>query len=101
MSSGKGYVFAIADGSEFYIPDAVHIERDDELFLFADDEQAAQAAERDGVHLIYGMEHVPDGVYVDTPENREVIQKNLEAYPEYKKVADAPQTGDMIRGLEL
>ncbi len=101
MSSGKGYVFAIADGSEFYIPDAVHIERDDELFLFADDEQAAQAAERDGVRLIYGMEHVPDGVYVDTPENREVIQKNLEAYPEYKKVADAPQTGDMIRGFEL
>ncbi len=101
MSSGKGYVFAIADGSEFYIPDAVHIERDDELFLFADDEQAAQAAERDGVRLIYGMEHVPDGVYVDTPENREVIQKNLEAYPEYKKVADAPQTGDMIRSFEL
>ena len=101
MSSGKGYVFAIADGSEFYIPDAVHIERDDELFLFADDEQAAQAAERDGVRLIYGMEHVPDGVYVDTPENREVIQKNLEAYPEYKKVVDAPQTGDMIRGFEL
>ena len=101
MSSEKGYVFAIADGSEFYIPDAVHIERDDELFLFADDEQAAQAAERDGVRLIYGMEHVPDGVYVDTPENREVIQKNLEAYPEYKKVVDVPQTGDMIRGLEL
>ncbi len=101
MSSEKGYVFAIADGSEFYIPDAVHIERDDELFLFADDEQAAQAAERDGVRLIYGMEHVPDGVYVDTPENREVIQKNLEAYPEYKKVVDAPQTGDMIRGFEL
>lgn len=101
MSGEKGYVFAIADGSEFYIPDAVHIERDDELFLFADDEQAAQAAERDGVRLIYGMEHVPDGVYVDTPENREVIQKNLEAYPEYKKVVDVPQTGDMIRGLEL
>ncbi len=101
MSSEKGYVFAIAVGSEFYIPDAVHIERDDELFLFADDEQAAQAAERDGVRLIYGMEHVPDGVYVDTPENREVIQKNLEAYPEYKKVVDVPQTGDMICGLEL
>ena len=101
MSGEKGYVFAIADGSEFYIPDAVHIERDDELFLFADDEQAAQAAERDGVRLIYGMEHVPDGVSVDTPENREVIQKNLEAYPEYKKVVDVPQTGDMIRGLEL
>ena len=101
MSGEKGYVFAVADGSEFYIPDAVHIERDDELFLFADDEQAAQVAERDGVRLIYGMEHVPDGVYVDTPENREVIQKNLEAYPEYKKVADAPQTGDMIRGFEL
>ena len=101
MSGEKGYVFAIADGSEFYIPDAVHIERDDELFLFADDEQAAQAAERDGVRLIYGMEHVPDGVYVDTPENREVIQKNLEAYPEYKKVVDVPQTGDMIRGFEL
>ena len=79
----------------------MHIARDDELFLFDDDEQAARAAERDGVRLIYGMEYVPDGVYLDTPENREVIWKNLEAYPEYKKVVDAPQNGDMIRGFEL
>ncbi len=94
MSGGKGYVLAVADGSEFYIPDAVHIERDDEAFRFADDAEAAKAAEQDGVRLIYGMEHVPDGVYVDTPENREIIQKNLEAYPAYKTAADTPQTGE-------
>ena len=49
---GCGYVFAIADGSDFYIPNALHVERDDELFLFADDEDAAQAAEAAGVPLI-------------------------------------------------
>ena len=36
--AGSGYVFAAADGSEFYIPGALHVERDDELFLFASDE---------------------------------------------------------------
>lgn len=93
----KGYVFALAENSSFYIPNALHVERDDELFLFADDEEAAQAAERDGVQLIYGMEDVPDGVYLDTPENRTAILDSLEKHPEYRNVAaadkQAPEMG--------
>lgn len=73
----SGYVIAIADGSEFYIPNALHVERDDELWIYKDDEEAARAAEREGVKLIFGMEHVPDGVYLDTPENRTVILREL------------------------
>ena len=83
-TQGKGYVFAAADGSDFYIPDALHIERDDELFLYEDDAEAARAAEQEGVRLIHGMDGVPDGVYLDTPENREVIQTALEQFPEYR-----------------
>lgn len=31
------------------------------------------------------MEGVPNGVYIDTEENRESIRKSLKKYPEYKK----------------
>ena len=97
MSGEKGYVLALADNSEFYIPNALHVERNDELFLYEDDEEATRAAERDGVRLIYGMDDVPDGVYVDTPENRAAIQEGLEKYPEYRTVAAAEnsQTPEM------
>lgn len=83
-TDGTGYVLAIAGNSDFYIPDALHVERDDDLFLYADDEAAAAAAERDGVRLIHGMDGVPDGVYLDTPENREIIKAALENFPEYR-----------------
>ena len=40
-----------------------------------DDAEAARAAERDGVRLVYGIPFVEDGVYVDTPENRAVLER--------------------------
>ena len=98
--AGSGYVFAVADGSEFYIPGALHVERDDELFLFADDEEAALAAERDGFPLIRGMEDVPDGVYLDTEENRAAILLGLREHPEYRTathtVEQGPQMGPAL-----
>lgn len=82
----KYFVIAVSDDSEFYIPEAEHIERNDEYMLVNDDIEASAIAEhRFGVKLIYGMRFVPDGVYVDTPENRKIIKKALELYPEYKK----------------
>lgn len=84
---GKGYVFAVAEFSGFYIPDALHVERDDDLMIYETDDAAAKAAEQDGIKLIYGMEHIPDGVYLDTPENRAAIACGLEQHPEYKDVA--------------
>lgn len=89
----KGYAIALADGSQFYIPGAEHIERVDELGIYDDDKKASRAAERDGIKLIYGMEGVPDGVYVDTPENRKVIQEGLAKWPEYRKVAEEYNKG--------
>ena len=98
--AGSGYVFAVADGSEFYIPGALHVERDDGLFLFDDDQETALAAERDGFPLIRGMDGVPDGVYLDTEENRAAILLGLQKYPEYRTVAhpveQEPNTGPAL-----
>lgn len=82
----KGYVLAYADNSSFYIPGVIHVERDDSLMLCEDDEAASALAEKDGIRLISGMAGVPDGVYIDTPENRAAIVAGLEKYPEYKNV---------------
>ena len=84
MENNKSYVIAVADGSTFYIPEALHIERNDELMLAANDVQASIEAELDGIKLIYGMEGVPDRVYIDTLDNRDIIIKMLNKYPEYK-----------------
>ena len=76
----KGYVIAATEDSDSYISGALHIERDDGLHVYTNDEEAAKAAERDGVKLIYGMPFVPDGVYIDTPENREAIAHSFEQH---------------------
>lgn len=81
---GKGYGIFIAEGSSFYIPQAEHIEKIDEDNLFSDDEEACKQAEKDGVKLIYNMEGIPDGVYIDTIQNRDILIKALEQHPEYK-----------------
>lgn len=81
----NSWLFAYANESEFYIPNALHIERNDDLMLVEGDEQASKEAEKAGISLIYGLEGVPDGVYVDTEENRAIITKMLIIYPEYKK----------------
>ena len=60
----KGYVPAYADNSSFYIPGVLHVERDDSRMLCEDDEAASVLAEEDGIRLVYGMEGVPDGVYI-------------------------------------
>ena len=81
----SSWLLIYATGSEFYIPNALHIERNDELMLVEDDEQASKEAEKAGIPLIYDMENVPDGVYVDTEENRKIIKEMLNVYPEYMK----------------
>lgn len=93
----RGYVLAFADNSDFYIPNVLHVERNDDLMLCQDDEEAAKMAERDGIELIYDMENVPDGVYVDTPDNRAAIMAGLEKYPEYK---DVPVYGHVMESNE-
>ena len=43
-------------------------------WLYNDDYEAALAAQRDGVKLVYGIQYVDDGVYLDTPENRVILE---------------------------
>ena len=72
----SGYVFAVCqDADDPYICGALHVERDDQAipWVYETDEEAARAAERDGVKLLYGIPHVEDGVYLDTPENRQLL----------------------------
>lgn len=84
LDSGvKPYVVAVAVNSEFYMPEAEHIETNDAVGILEDDETAAEYAEQDGVRLIRDMPHVTPGVYVDTPENRRVISETIKRYPEY------------------
>lgn len=90
----KAYVLAMADDSPFYIPGALHIERNDALMLVESDEEAAICAEQDGIRLIYDMDFVPDGVYIDTPENREILLRGLTQYPQYKDVVAAGHVAD-------
>lgn len=74
----KGYVISICtDADDPYIPYALHVERDDSVipWKFPWDKDAARAAEQDGIKLVYGIPHVEDGIYVDTPENRKVLEE--------------------------
>lgn len=88
MEKEKSYVIAVCTDSDFYIPNAEHIERNDDLVPWAvpDDIVAAQTAIQDGVCLIRGMDGVPDDVYLDTDENRAII-KNALAQRLYKEEA--------------
>jgi len=82
--AAKGYVVATDDKSGQYMNGVAHIKPDaDGLSSHPGDEgsmKAAAAAEADGVKLIYGMPFVPDGVYPDTPENRNAIANNMEKH---------------------
>mgnify|MGYP000893335197 CR=1 FL=1 len=84
MIKEKSYIIAIAEDSGFYIPNALHIERNDELMLVKDDIQASIEAEKDGIKLIYNMEGIPNQVYIDTERNRKTIVEMLIKYPKYR-----------------
>ena len=79
-----GYLIAVCHEVEGpYIRGAEHIEADREAWIYENDTDAARAAERDGVRLLYGMPYVADGVYLDTPENRLILRdysKRIAAY---------------------
>ena len=74
-NSGKGYIITCHSDSGSFIRDALHIEMDTENWLYNDDDEAVRAARRDGVKLICGVPFVADGVYLDTPENRGIVEK--------------------------
>ena len=82
-SVGDRWLLVYVEGSSFCIPGALHVEGNDDLRIFKDDDEACVETEKDGISLIYGMEGVPDRTYVDTDENRDIIRRMLKKYPEY------------------
>lgn len=85
QTEGTEYVIAVCqDAGDPYIPNALHVERDDSAvpWWFPYDEDAAKAAKQDGIKLVYGIPHVEDGIYVDTPNNRKV----LESYSQMQEI---------------
>lgn len=82
----NSWLLAYADNSGFYIPNVLHVERNDDKMLVEDDKQACVEAEKSGIPLICDMQFVPNNVYVDTEENRRIILEMLKKYPEYKKI---------------
>ena len=77
-----GYdIFTEADCKTIF-PGALHIERMDLVRKYPDDYAAAKQAEKDGIPIIHDMEGVEDWTYVDTHENRALIETLLPKHPE-------------------
>ena len=74
-SGGKGYIITVCNSENGpFICNALHVEMDTQNWPYNDDDEAARAAQRDGVKLVYGIPFVEDGVYLDTPENRNLLK---------------------------
>lgn len=74
----KGYIIVTSSDGYFYLDGAPHIECDLECDppMFSSDEEAALAAEKDGIKLIRDMKPI-EPVYLDTPENRAALEELL------------------------
>lgn len=77
-----GYLVCITTDHESIIPNATHIERDDEMMQFDSDYEAAKQYEQDGGKIIHDMGPcVEDWTYIDTPQNRRLIVAFLVGNP--------------------
>ena len=75
----NGYIITYSEESEKYFAEALYVKRCPSwgLDLYENDTAAISAAMKDGVKFIYGMNGVPDNIYIDTQENRQIIIKAL------------------------
>lgn len=78
----KKYVVCTGSANDL-VPNALHIERNDALCEALgiideyDDFAAALDAQRDGIKLITGIPGIYNNFYLDTPKNREIIERFL------------------------
>ena len=88
-----GYVITYEEKNRSgeYIPEAFYLKRNTALknCPYETDDEVAHAAHNDGIRLIYDMDGIPDGVYLDTPQNRTHILAALIASPQYKTLKKA------------
>lgn len=82
----KNWIIAVSTDAWDIIPNAEHIERNDELVNQLpedyDDFSAAQAAMKKGIKLISDIGGIYKNFYVDTPENRAIINAYIQEHPE-------------------
>lgn len=100
MTLCPGYIITADSDNCAYIPGAEHIERDKGLFLYTSDFAATSAAKKDGVILIRNMDGVPDDIYIDTQDNRQIIQNALVSYPEFVVNAEIHSDTNYINKIE-
>lgn len=80
----KLYVITVCDDASDCIPNAEHVERNDELVKKLgkldeiDDYAAAQMAKADGIKLIDDVADIRKDFYVDTEENRKIIAEYMD-----------------------
>lgn len=78
-----GFLVLPASDSAAIIPDALHIELDNDKPMHKDRHEAAKQAEKNGIPIIHDIPGLEDWVYVDTPENRAIIHRALARYPRF------------------
>lgn len=84
----RGYGIFYTEGSDFYIENALHIEKIDRLNKFSDDEEATEQAKKDGILFINDIEGIEKDVYIDTEENRKIIIEFLKDTMKNKSVVE-------------
>lgn len=85
MQKSTGYTVTTSnDYARNYIPLASRIITDHTSIFVRTDAAACKKAKKNGVKLIYGMGNVPDGIYIDSLENRKTIEEQLKKNPQYK-----------------
>lgn len=82
----KRWIIAITTSAWDLIPNAEHIERNDEMINRLpegyDDFSAAKTAKKAGIKLINDIEGIYKDLYIDTPENRKIILEYINKHPE-------------------
>ena len=73
----KGYAEFDNNDTTYYIPGALHIAKIDEMNMFDDDVSACKQAKKDGVKFINDIRGIRNNMYIDTVENREIINAYL------------------------
>ena len=86
MKNTKNWIIAVTTDAWDLIPNAEHIERNDAMIKQLpedyDDFAAARAAMSKGVKLISDIDGIYKDLYIDTPENRTIINAYIQEHPE-------------------
>lgn len=80
------YVIAVTSSASDLIPRAEHIERNEEYKFKGSkiytDFDAGLDAKKDGIKLIDDIDGIYKDLYIDTPQNRQIIEAYISEHPQ-------------------